>query len=365
MLTIVHFHPNHEMATRFVIPLITFEKKIGFNSKLVVGQKKYFDNDCFEFKYKINLWNFFFLPFKLIHLCFFISKLKPDIIISHNSTSSLLPIIASVILKVKHKIYFNHGVPYKSYKGLFRFMLLFLEFLNCNLSSQILTVSDQMRKILLNISNKKVEIINNGSACGIDLKNISKIKLNSSFKRKLNVKNNDFVVLYVGRPVERKGFKFLLNLWCKHFIKCKNIKLLLCGCSKGDVIKEINELPGNIISLGFVEKIEEIYLSSDLLILPSMHEGFPYAVLEALASKCVVIGNNIEGINSIIEHNHNGFLIKNNALNSYANKINFLKSNLEIRKKISKQGLVSVKKYSRPEFLLKYGEFLKETTRLI
>ena len=54
--------------------------------------------------------------------------------------------------------------------------------------------------------------------------------------------------------------------------------------------------------MGFVKDIEKIYQISDMLILPSMHEGFPYAILEAMASNCVVVANDVWGIKSLIKN---------------------------------------------------------------
>ena len=44
-------------------------------------------------------------------------------------------------------------------------------------------------------------------------------------------------------------------------------------------------------------------------ILCSKYEGNPKTLLEAMSSGCIVIGTNVEGVNSIIKNNHNGFLI--------------------------------------------------------
>ncbi len=365
MLKIVHFHPNYNMAKRFVIPLINFEKKNGIHSQLIVSKKKHLEQGCLEFKFNLSLTNLFLLPLKLIHLCFFLNKLKPDIIISHNSTSSLLPLVASVLLKIKHKIYFNHGVPYKSYTGVLKLILYLLEYLNCKMSDQILTVSSEMKSILLHFGNNKIDLINNGSACGIDLKKTYLQKnRKSNFRKKYNLKRDDFIILYVGRPVARKGFKVLLNLWDKGLKSSKDTSLFLCGCNENDVKKEIKKLPKNIFSLGFVDNIEEIYENSDVLILPSFHEGFPYAVLEALAANCIVVGNNVLGIKSIIKNNFNGFLVTNNDISAYIKTINFLKSNKKIRTRIANQGFLEVKKYSRVDFLLKYKEYLNKIVRL-
>ena len=208
--------------------------------------------------------------------------------------------LSKELLKVENRIYFNHGVPYLAYTGFQRFALYILEYLNCKLCTEIISVSNEMKSILKVLVNKKITVINHGSACGIDL-NLYKSNSSKSclIEDNTNILKNDFVVIYVGRPVKRKGFDELILMW-SNFFKNKKFKLLLCGCNKKDVSRLLKNIPKNIIPLGFVDKISDIYNCSDLLILPSLHEGLPYAILEAMASKCVVVANNIVGIRSLI-----------------------------------------------------------------
>ena len=59
----------------------------------------------------------------MFKLLVFLYKKNPDIIITHNSTSSILPLFVSRLLNVKTIIYFNHGLPYVGYVGPIRFFL--------------------------------------------------------------------------------------------------------------------------------------------------------------------------------------------------------------------------------------------------
>ena len=53
---------------------------------------------------------------------------KPDIIICHNSLHSIIPLIISNLINIKRKVYFNHGVPFLGYKGILRYIFLFIDF---------------------------------------------------------------------------------------------------------------------------------------------------------------------------------------------------------------------------------------------
>ncbi len=357
-MNIIHFHPSLKMANRFVRPLLKIEKFYNLKTQLVVAENFQSKHKLSIIKFGLNFKNILFFPYRLYEVYIFLKNNNPQLLISHNTTSSLLPLLASKLLGIKNRIYFNHGVPYVAYKGIIKWSLYFLEYCNYKLCSEIITVSNEMKILLRVFGEKKISIINNGSACGINLKKFKNLKLNLSLKKKLSLEKNDFVVLYVGRPVKRKGFNFVIYLWEKYF-KSENFKLLLCGCDNKNVKKILNYIPKNIISLGFVKEIEEIYNISDILILPSSHEGFPYAILEAMASNCVVIGNDVVGIKSLIKNNKNGYLIGKNDFNSYVKKIRDLYHKKELTKKIRKQAFFDVKQFSRDEFLRKYIIFIK------
>ena len=77
--------------------------------------------------------------------------------------------------------------------------------------------------------------------------------------------------------------------------------------------KEYNDLDlGDYIEIIYGlsnDKVIEQLPNYDLLILPSFEEGISNAVLEAMALRVPVVSTNCGGMNEIINHNENGFLI--------------------------------------------------------
>ena len=54
----------------------------------------------------------------------------------------------------------------------------------------------------------------------------------------------------------------------------------------------------------------EIYKNTDILILPSIEEGIPNVILEAMSSEFPVISTDVGSISNIIDHGKNGLIIK-------------------------------------------------------
>ena len=116
-------------------------------------------------------------------------------------------------------------------------------------------------------------------------------------------------LLFVGRLEEQKNIKFLINEY-KHY-ELPRLNIVGEGSYKKELISEIRENNLNINFIGQVsnQELPNLYNRFKYFILCSKYEGNPKTLLEAMSSGSIVIGSNVEGINSIIKNKQNGFLI--------------------------------------------------------
>jgi len=118
-------------------------------------------------------------------------------------------------------------------------------------------------------------------------------------------------------------------------VKGLNIKLLIIGNgSLKDQFKK--SLPDNVEIIERIpnEKLPEEINKSRLFILPSLHEGCPKALLEAMSCQVSVIGTNVIGIKEIIKDRENGYLCDISE-ESIRNAINQVLADHDLQKKIS------------------------------
>ena len=350
---ILHFHPDERYATIFVSPLMHKEKN-SYDTKIITSD----GSNSISYSvipYDLKVGNFFILFISLIKVLHVLVKFKPDIVISHNSRSSLIPLFASWLISIPIRIYFNHGVPYIGYTGFLKFLLVKQEQINCFFSTDVITVSGDMVDLLQDAAPKsKVDIINFGSACGIDLEVFyPRQNSNSPFRSLNQINDNNFMVAYIGRPNKRKGFNKCLNLWVENF-QSSEYRLILCGIAESDVLTHLSFIPKNVICLEFTDQIPQILREADCLLLPSFHEGFSYATLEALASGCIVLANNVHGVRNIVTNHVNGILIDDNDQDSYVKYIKSIRSDPDKFLEMKSEGLIQARKFSRDIFLESY-----------
>jgi glycosyltransferase involved in cell wall biosynthesis len=117
----------------------------------------------------------------------------------------------------------------------------------------------------------------------------------------------DFDLIYVGRLASQKNVNKLLEAICD-----LPVNLLLIG--KGELREGLQKKYGNMEGrLQWIDKVANNLLPrflnrSKIFILPSLYEGHPKSLIEAMSCGMAVIGADSPGINDIIKHGENGWL---------------------------------------------------------
>jgi UDP-glucose:(heptosyl)LPS alpha-1,3-glucosyltransferase len=103
------------------------------------------------------------------------------------------------------------------------------------------------------------------------------------------------VVLLVGTGFRRKGVDTLLEIWRRE--PPAGAALVVVGNDQylTSRTREARELPGPVLFTGPRRDVERFYAAADLFALPSIHEGCPVAILEALASGLPVVTSRATG----------------------------------------------------------------------
>jgi len=360
-MKIIHFHPDERMAAIFVVPLMNAEREAGYQTELIYSDYQ-FGRTGEVMPFNLSASNLFSIPLTLWRVWAHIKKrARVEVVFCHNSRAAPIPLLCAKLAGVNSRVYVNHGVPYVAYRGFLRWTLRMLECWNCALATHVLTVSEDMVSLLRDVGRcVRPRVIQHGSACGIVLSDYAPDSHNRLAWRSLNgLRDEDFVVVYVGRPERRKGFELVLRLWAE-FLDDTHFKLVLCGPRSDDVLKYFSSVPPNVICLGFVNNVPEVLLSSDMLILPSYHEGLSYACLEALAAGLPVVANKCDGITCVVEHGVSGLLVDNNDIKTYVAFIRLIESGEVIVQSLRQQAKIRAGQFSRDIFMPSYIAFLRE-----
>ena len=133
------------------------------------------------------------------------------------------------------------------------------------------------------------------------------IQIPSGLKKKERT-SNSLKVLYVGRATAEKRVNLISKIAKQLATESTDIKLSMVG----DVQNEIDpHLQPYIHFYGAINNeaaLFNIYLEHDVLIMTSLHEGFPITIMEAMAAGCIILSTPVGDIPHHVKHGQNGFL---------------------------------------------------------
>lgn len=113
-------------------------------------------------------------------------------------------------------------------------------------------------------------------------------KIRKEKRKKLKINDDTLVIGHIGRFVEQKNHRFLIDIFNEIYKKNHNSILLLAG--QGPLMDEIKQkvielkLENNVIFLGQRNDVSELYQVYDVFLLPSLYEGLPVVGVEAQAT---------------------------------------------------------------------------------
>ena len=138
--------------------------------------------------------------------------------------------------------------------------------------------------------------------------------VDSEFFRPSPLKDPNLIT-WVGRLVPEKGLVYLLRAMRDIVKEFPDVKLVVIGGGplENKLINLMDKLDlgGNVRFVGSVGRAEvaEFLSRSSVFVFPSLREGLPLSVLEAMACGVPVVGSDIPGVNSLVKHGYNGLLV--------------------------------------------------------
>jgi glycosyltransferase involved in cell wall biosynthesis len=146
-----------------------------------------------------------------------------------------------------------------------------------------------------------------------------------SYKVKYSDQNKNRIIGAVGLLVPRKGFDYLIKSMPKIIEKIPDCNLIIIG--DGPQRSELENIVENLNIHNFVsfkgqQRDIRYWLNNmDLLVLPSLAEGFPTILLESMATKVPVIATDIKGSRELVIEGQTGWLVPISSPDAIADKI--------------------------------------------
>jgi len=178
-----------------------------------------------------------------------------------------------------------------------------------------------------NIPDKKITVVHNGLNTGAySISGDNKQSLLGQY----GINEHSVVVGTVGRLEPVKGHHYFLDVARQITARNKDVFFIIIGDgplyeSHLEYIRE-HEIEENVKLLGFKSDVMNYIQSMDIFLLPSIYEGIPMVLLEAMHMKKSVIASNVGGIPEVIDDAVDGILVDVGDVNQMVASLNKIMS---------------------------------------
>jgi glycosyltransferase involved in cell wall biosynthesis len=295
-----------------------------------------------------------------------IKNFKPDVAHSHFQLGTLAAVILKLFNKTKTAYRTSH-IRKEWNNGKWTWLLypLFIQRIFPQYLDGEIGVSEAVCEYLRErrpgkIDPEKVHLIYNG----IDIDQIKKLESQPiSSEDQAMFSEGNYIIGCVGRLAEQKGYPYLIEAMegiIKQDPRCI-LHIIGDGELKTDLhqLVESKNLTGNIKFLGLRNNVHSLIKHWDLFVLPSLWEGLPTVVMEAMIAQIPVIATNIPGTSELVLDHQTGVLVPPRDVKALENAITALKQDPELCESLVKNATTWVDQFGMRTISQNYVQLYK------
>lgn len=227
---------------------------------------------------------------------------------------------------------------YKSYKYKRKVINRFLG----KRTDRVIAVSNSVRDYVLGrdgLDPAKVIVVNNGVDITRFKPAANKEKVEA--RRSLGIEPEVELLGTVSRLSTQKGLSFLLKALASILNRSPDLKLIIVG--SGSLEEELKDeaarlnITDSVRFLGARRDVPDILKALDIFVMPSLWEGFPRALLEAMATGLPVVAARVGGVADAIEDSVSGLLVEPTDVQGLAASISEMLNDSALAERLGKK----------------------------
>lgn len=299
----------------------------------------------------------------LFRLFIFMKKSRFDVVETYTLHSNLLGLLMAWLVGIPVRIGSHHGKIEDIHKWLQKAHGFLI---NSRITSLLVAVSNRVKNYAIEQEGaleEKIIVIENGIVLPVVKDHPNDIRAN--IRREFKVDKEAKLIVSVGRLTVQKGHEYLLESIPRVLEKFPSAIFVIAGGGYllDTLLKKTRKLgiSKSVHFLGIREDVPDLLIASDAFAMPSLWEGMPIAMLEAMAYGTPVIASHVEGVEDVIEHELNGLTIPPKDVDALATGIlRLLENPVEAARFGAAAKKMISSRYSADHMCSKYEElFLK------
>ena len=211
-------------------------------------------------------------------------------------------------------------------------------------AAAVVAVSETVRDVALaaGVAPDRVHLIENG----IDVDRVAAESAagRASVRREWGVADDEVLAVSIGRLSPEKGHRVLLDAWKRLGAAAPRLVLVGDGACRADLEFVATRLPpGRVTFAGWRSDPTACVGAADLAILPSLTEGLPLALLEAMAAGTAVVATRVGGMPRALGDGTCGLLVAPNDATALAGAVEELSDSPDGRARLARAALGRVR----------------------
>jgi glycosyltransferase involved in cell wall biosynthesis len=264
---------------------------------------------------------------------------KIDCVFSHTSKGGVIGRLAGYFARVPKRIHVIHGFSFHEFSSMLnKIVLQRIERVMARFATKLISVNQDDGNFLINSNiceRHKVYKIHNGVKIPDEAElmgDLDRIR----FLGKEEIDHNKKIVLYVGRLDKQKNPIDLISV----FSSIQDNSSLLVIIGEGPLMNKCKELVNKkglnqkIKFLGFRTDVNNWYQICSIYVIPSLWEGLPMTLLEAMSFGACCVATNVKGNRECIENGKDGILFSPKQPVEFSHAISILLNDIDKRRNL-------------------------------
>ena len=277
-------------------------------------------------------------PIAFLRLYRLIRRLRPDVVHTHLQAANLYGRFAAwlagvpVIVATEHNVYASKAGRYVR-----------VERQLARRTTMLVAVSEEVRRFLsgqLQLPAASIRVIRNGVG-----EPIASEEGAAAFRSRLGLPPSDVILATVASLTVKKGHEFLIRAVAILRNRGVSCSLVLAGegpeRSRLESLAAALQLPTRVHFLGAIDRPADVLAVADLFVLPSLVEGLPLALLEAMMAAKPVIATSVGGVPEVVVSERNGLLVPAGSAEALACAIERLAASPDMRDALGRSARIT------------------------
>jgi glycosyltransferase involved in cell wall biosynthesis len=234
--------------------------------------------------------------------------------------------------------FINNDAKLRFYNKLDLFALRF--------SNRILCVSGELKDLLIRSGVSSLRVRELRNAIEVERDQVYFQAMRQKTRHFFGVREDEILLGFCGRLSKEKGIQHLVEAGSTLLMMGLPIKILLIGDGperpKIESLITASDLRNRCILNGFSEKVLDLLPAIDVFVLPSLTEGMPMALLEAMGQGIPVVASAVGEIPAVVRQNENGILVKPGRSEEIVSAVRRIIENRKLRERLSNKAFETI-----------------------